>query len=110
MNTLTYSNSLIYPDNSQITWKPNYYHEGYVNGKLVFRVIDYGGYSGIDHHRLMKYDTINEEWVFMGEIHHNATIYCEIHKTDSDKANKYSNYHSLHACQQQAENLMSKIN
>jgi hypothetical protein len=107
MTQLTYNNSVVYPDNSSIEWKPNYYHEGFVNGKLMFRCIDYLKGNEVWSHQLMIYDSANDDWDFVKNGNfHNASIYCEIHKTDKDKANKYIHYHSLHACHQTAENLL----
>jgi hypothetical protein len=106
---LTYNNSVVYPDNATIKWLPNYYHEGFVDGKLMFRAIDYPKGSDTGSHQLMMYDPILDEWeIIKGGNFHNASIYCEVYKTDKDKANKYSHYHSLHACHQLAEDLLKQ--
>ena len=107
MNKLTYNNSVVYPDNAKIDWRPNYYHEGFVDGKLRFRAIDYDKGSVTWEHRLMVYNKANDEWDFAHDkAFHNATIYCDLYKTDKAKAIKYDHYHSLHACHQLAEDIL----
>jgi hypothetical protein len=100
MNKLTYNKSKIYPDNTKINWCPNVYHEGFVNGRLTFRVQRHGDSSSMERWLEMRKD--DGDWYIVSKTFHEATLFCDLLKHDKDKALKYDYCYSLQACHQVA--------
>ena len=107
MAALTYNRSKIYPDNSVIEWRPNRDHEGFVDGKLRFRVYTDEKMGSTDSSHIQML-TDDGDWEIVSKIFYEVNIWNDLYKTDKEKAKKYNHYHSLHACHQVAEDIICK--
>lgn len=109
MKKLTYNNSSIYHDNTSITWKPDFNHTGYVNGKAKFIIYEHSQGSEVCDRHLQMIDE-NGDKIIIGKPFHESMLWNELYRKDKEEALKPHNMHylSLRACQQLAEDTLHK--
>lgn len=97
--SLSYTRSRIYPDESIVEWRPRESHDGFVKGKLKFRVF-------IQENNDCELQFFNEDhcWEHIASFHH-ATVWCWWIEMDPAWAEQYEHYLALHKCHSLAERI-----